>query len=129
MGIGGNGGRARSLEIAARVAGRPGRITASRVSEFGCRIATSAGFVEPGNTITLTFPGQIRVVGQVMWRDGRDADVKFRTPLHPALLSHLGFEDSGAPVPASRSRPAEPRGRACRSAVLSGRAEVLAFFG
>jgi hypothetical protein len=122
---------ATQVDVEALVLGRLGRATVSNLSVNGCRIETSNGFVFPGDPIILRLPGTIRVVGTVVWREGRDAGVEFRSPLHPAVVAHLGFRECPT-VPTSAVRDdlvgLERRVRSWRAGVLGNPAEVYRFF-
>ena len=120
------------VEVDARVSGRLSRVTLSDLSVNGCCLRTSNGFVEAGDTIMLIFPDQIHMVGQVVWRDGRNAGVEFRTPMHEALVSHLGFYaepvDAQAANPCTgHEQPWSPALRS-RSSTFSTTGEVAKFF-
>lgn len=119
------------VEVEALVAGRLGRVTVSNLSVSGCRINTSNGFVTLGDPIVLRLPGTIRMVGKVVWREGRDAGVEFRSAMHPAVVAHLGFPE----CPTEPDRMAHgsltelcPEERVWRAEVLADAAEVCTFF-
>jgi hypothetical protein len=120
------------VEVPARVAGRPGRVRVADLSTNGCHVVTSHGFVAPGDPILLTFEG-MRIIGIVVWQDGRDAGVKFRNPMHAALVAHLGYEPTQL-VPMARLRPAlaqrvrPPSQPKSRSSILRAPRDVTAFF-
>jgi hypothetical protein len=119
------------VDAEALVAGRLGRGIVSNLSVDGCRIETTNGFVAQGDPIILRLPGTIRVVGTVVWREGRAAGVKFRAPMHPAVVAHLGFSESPTGRNATVGRDLDglpPGAQQWRAAVLCSTVEVCRFF-
>ena len=113
----------------ARVAGRSERVTISDLSAEGCRLVTSHGFVEVGDSVALKFT-EIRIRGDVVWQCGREVGLQFHSRLHPAIVAHLGFQ--GLPIEEGISL-AKRLGRSApvlskKHQVLTDRSEVVAFF-
>ena len=111
----------------ARVGGREGRVSVSDLTDRGCRIATSNGFVASGEDIILKLD-DIRVIGRVSGCDGRDATVKFRNALHEAMVAHLGFEAPRQTPTCLTAVHGEPNPSLLRSRVLRSLADVVSFF-
>ncbi len=66
------------------------------LSTNGCMLESSAGFVEPGDTILIRFTSRISVEGKVIWQERRNAGIQFVEPVHPLIVSHLSYRDSKA---------------------------------
>lgn len=122
-----------SVDVDARVGGHQRRATVSNLSTTGCCLEVSNGFVDPGDAIMLVFPGSIRMVGQVVWRDFRSAGIEFRTLMHPSIVAHLGFVDLPQEERALTWSPGGPDWSIDavqeRFSSLTGLEEVVAFFG
>lgn len=118
-----------AVDAQALVGGRLRSAIVSQLSNEGCRIRVSHGFVANGDQIILRF-GDVRILGDVARVDGRDAVVKFRSKLHDAMVLHLGFRPDPMPSNAAslgghRDLPGPVKTHA---AVLADRADVYAFF-
>jgi hypothetical protein len=105
----------------------PERAWASRlrnISTSGCMITLPDGELPADAPLRLRIRGLARIDAQVVWQHRSHAGVRFRVPLHPAAMEHLGFvlpEDAWesplrsqpvARVPAPRRAMAVPSRRA-----------------
>lgn len=119
------------LEAECRV---PDRSWASRlrnISTTGCMIALPEGALSD-EPLRLRIKGLAAIDAEVIWQHRNHAGVRFRVPLHPAAMEHLGFvlpegawesayrHTQPAELPAPRRAVATPARRAS-AAGLNGR--------
>ena len=79
-------------EVDVRVRGRSSRATIVDLSTHGCRTETLVSLLRAGDSVTIKFPNNLVIGGEVAWHEGRKAGVKFREPLHDAVVTHLSFK-------------------------------------
>jgi hypothetical protein len=84
--------------------GRCQRATVYNLSTDGCMVEPPKGFLEPGDGILLHFSNRLTVEGQVAWRDGCQAGVRFLDKIHDLMVSALGFRDAKADLHAEIGR-------------------------
>jgi hypothetical protein len=61
------------------------------ISTSGCMITLPEGEL-PGNAqLRLRIKGLAAIDAEVVWQHRNHAGVRFRVPLHPAAMEHLGF--------------------------------------
>ena len=59
------------------------------ISEGGCKIRGTYGFVSVGDRVTMKVANMHAPVGHVAWVEGRLAGVVFEGKIHEAVLDHL----------------------------------------
>jgi hypothetical protein len=94
------------------------------ISTSGCMIALPEGELAPDAMLRLRIKGLAAIDAEIVWQHRSHAGVRFRAPLHPAAMEHLGFVlpegawDSAvrstqrAAVPSSRRTAPTPARRA-----------------
>jgi hypothetical protein len=81
------------LEIDASVDGLPLRLMVYDLSMDGCMVDTRGASLTAGDApITLHFPQEVVITGTIAWSRGRVGGVRFDSPLHQAVVEHLGFK-------------------------------------
>jgi hypothetical protein len=94
------------------------------ISTSGCMIACAEVDLVERSVLRIRVRGLAAIDAEIVWKHCNHAGIRFRAPLHPAAMEHLGFElPEGAWASAfSRSRrDHEPRTPARRVAPsLSG---------
>jgi hypothetical protein len=112
----------------------PERAWASRlcnISTSGCMISLPDGELPGDSPLRLRIKGLAAIDAEVVWQHRSFAGVRFRVPLHPAAMEHLGFVlPEGAWESAFRSsrqpeahvarRPVETPSRRAGASGLSG---------
>jgi hypothetical protein len=82
------------------------------ISTTGCMIACPEQPLPDGALLRLRIKGLTAIDGEIVWQHRNHAGVRFRVPLHPALIEHLAFRDSGrgceidAPAPLAETESA-----------------------
>ncbi len=71
----------------------------------GCMIETGAADVAEGSPVVIGLGGKAKVAGRVAWRSGKNAGVKFDTPLHQKMVEKFGY------VPVEEFDREDPRDR------------------
>lgn len=61
------------------------------ISTSGCMITLDEGELAPDALLRLRIKGLAAIDAEVVWQHRNHAGVRFRVPLHPAALEHLGF--------------------------------------
>ena len=85
------------------------------ISTSGCMITLPEGALPEQAMLRLRIKGLAAIDAEVVWQHRKHAGVRFRVPLHPAAMEHLGFIlPEGAWESAFRSvqaaaLPAQPR--------------------
>jgi hypothetical protein len=72
----------------------PDRAWASRlrnISTSGCMITLPEGELSGEAPLRLRIKGVAAIDAEVVWQHRDHAGVRFRVPLHPAAMEHLGF--------------------------------------
>lgn len=87
------------------------------ISTSGCMIACGDGELPERAALRIRVRGLAAIDAEVVWQHRNRAGVRFRVPLHPAAMDHLGFElpdgawaSAFAASPQDR-RPRQPAGR------------------
>lgn len=75
------------------VGGKRGKVALYNLSGGGCMIESGSDLLKPGASITLILRDRISVQGQVAWRVGKNAGIKFDASLHPRVVQQFGYED------------------------------------
>jgi hypothetical protein len=119
------------IEAACRTTDTAWATRLCNISTSGCMISLGEGAVAPDAPLRLRIRGLAAIDAEIVWQHREHAGVRFRVPLHPAALEHLGFVlpegawDSAvrstreAVRPTPRAAPATPSHRAA-SAGLNG---------
>ena len=79
------------------------------ISTTGCMIVCPEEPLPDGALLRLRVKGLTAIDGEIVWQHRNHAGIKFKVPLHPAVMEHLAFRgtDRGydsvapAPIPAS----------------------------
>jgi hypothetical protein len=61
------------------------------ISTSGCMIALPEGDLAEDAPLRLRIKGLAAIDADVVWQHRNHAGVRFRVPLHPAAMEHLGF--------------------------------------
>jgi hypothetical protein len=61
------------------------------ISTTGCMITLPDGGLRNNAPLRLRIRGVMAIDAEVVWQHRRHAGVRFRAPLHPAAIEHLGF--------------------------------------
>ena len=75
------------------------------ISTTGCMIACPEKGLPDGALLRLRVKGLTAIDGEIVWQHRNHAGVRFKVPLHPAVMEHLAFRgidrgyDSVAPAP------------------------------
>jgi hypothetical protein len=89
------------------------------ISTTGCMIACPAEGVPDGALLRLRVKGLTAIDGQIVWQHRNHAGIRFRVPLHPAVMEHLAFRDTNrgydTPPPVPRPGPELVTARAAPS--------------
>ena len=71
------------------------------ISTTGCMIACPQESLPDGALLRLRVKGLTAIDGEIVWQHRNHAGIKFRVPLHPAVMEHLAFRGAdcsyGAP--------------------------------
>lgn len=79
------------------------------ISTTGCMIACPEEGLPDGALMRLRVKGLTAIDGEIIWQHRGHAGIRFRVPLHPAVMEHLAFRgtergyEAAPPVP-----PPEP---------------------
>lgn len=78
------------------------------ISTTGCMIACPEEPLPDGALMRLRVKGLTAIDAQIVWQHRNYAGIKFRVPIHPAVMEHLAFRDTdrGYDTPAVALRPA-----------------------
>jgi hypothetical protein len=94
------------------------------ISTSGCMISCDEGELVERAMLRIRVRGLAAIDAEVVWQNRNHAGIRFRAPLHPAAMEHLGFElpdDAWARASSSVSRVRQPQVPARRVAPsLSG---------
>ena len=61
------------------------------ISTSGCMITLPEGDVPADAPLRLRIKGLAAIDAEIVWQHRNHAGVRFRVPLHPAAMEHLGF--------------------------------------
>lgn len=118
------------LEAGCRALDRAWSSRLRNISTSGCMIALPDAELPADAPLRLRIRGLAAIDAEIVWQHRGHAGVRFRVPLHPAAMEHLGFvlpegawdsafRTAQATVPAPRRAAATPSRRAAASG-LSG---------
>jgi hypothetical protein len=84
------------------------------ISTTGCMIACPEEGLPDGALLRLRVKGLTAIDGEIIWQHRNHAGIRFRVPLHPAVMEHLAFRGTERgydtpPVAAQPAAVAEPR--------------------
>jgi hypothetical protein len=85
------------------------------ISTTGCMIACPGEGLPDGALLRLRVKGLTAIDGQIVWQHRDHAGIRFRVPLHPAVMEHLAFRgtdrgyDTAPPEPRSAPQPSAAR--------------------
>ena len=85
--------------------GRVERVFLYNLSASGCMLETDR-FVVKGSSITISLGEFVDATGEVVWRSGCNAGVRFLEPINEAVVRFLGFNP-----PSHNFDEIEPRDR------------------
>lgn len=77
------------------------------ISTTGCMIACPVDGLPDGALLRLRVKGLTAIDGEIVWQHRNHAGIRFKVPLHPAVMEHLAFRDTDrgydlvAPAPAA----------------------------
>ncbi len=77
------------------------------ISTTGCMIACPLEGLPDGALLRVRVRGLTAIDGEIIWQHRNYAGIKFKVPLHPAVMEHLAFRgtDRGYDTPPPPSRP------------------------
>ncbi|WP_284126003.1 PilZ domain-containing protein [Parerythrobacter aestuarii] len=81
------------------IAGKPVTVRMANLSTAGAQLIASDIMARTGDIVLLKIEGVTSLVGHVIWQKGELVGFEFNTPLHPAVVSYLGFEKHGVEKP------------------------------
>ena len=117
------------LEAACRTLDKSWGSRLCNISTTGCMITVPEGALPADATLRLRIKGLAAIDAEVAWQHRNHAGVRFRVPLHPAAMEHLGFvlpegawesacrSTQGAGLPAQDRAAATPARRAATPAL------------
>jgi hypothetical protein len=77
------------------------------ISTTGCMIACPVDGLPDNALLRLRVKGLTAIDGEIVWQHRNHAGIRFRVPLHPAVMEHLAFRDTDrgydTPPPAPRA--------------------------
>jgi hypothetical protein len=78
------------------------------ISTTGCMIACPVDGLPDGALLRLRVMGLTAIDGEIIWQHRNHAGIRFRVPLHPAVMETLAFRDTerGYDTPPPAPRPA-----------------------
>ena len=119
------------LEAACRTLDKSWDSRLCNISTTGCMITVPEGALPADATLRLRIKGLAAIDAEVAWQHRNHAGVRFRVPLHPAALEHLGFVlPQGAWESAVRStQDAAPCGQGAAAATPARRATAAGLNG
>lgn len=80
------------LEADCRTLGASWASRLRNISTTGCMITLPEGGLRGNEPLRLRVRGLAAIDAEVVWQHRSHAGVRFRVPLHPAAMEHLGFE-------------------------------------
>lgn len=96
-------------EVAVGLAGKQVRGFLYDLCEGGCMIEIAALDGAPDNRLSIQLYDRETVAGDIVWRVGHCAGVRFDTPIHDAVVRHIGFVPP--PIPIESREPRDRFGR------------------
>ena len=88
------------------------------ISTTGCMIACPEQGLPNGALLRLRVRGLTAIDGEIVWQHRNHAGIKFKVPLHPAVMEHLAFR--GTERGYDTAAPAASPGPALATASLHG---------
>lgn len=79
------------IEAACRTADTTWPTRLRNISTSGCMITMPEGDLASECALRLRIKGLPAIDAEIVWQHRNHAGVRFRVPLHPAALEHLGF--------------------------------------
>jgi hypothetical protein len=94
------------LEANCKAPDRAWALRLRNISTSGCMITLPEGELSGEAPLRLRIKGLAAIDAEVVWQHRSHAGMRFRVPLHPAAMEHLGFVlPEGAWESACRSAP------------------------
>ena len=79
------------LEAACRTLDKSWAARLCNISTSGCMITLPEGELAGEAMLRLRIKGLAAIDAEIVWQHRNHAGVRFRVPLHPAAMEHLGF--------------------------------------
>ena len=79
------------LEAACRTLDKAWAARLCNISTSGCMITLPEGDLPEEAMLRLRIKGLAAIDAEIVWQHRNHAGVRFRVPLHPAAMEHLGF--------------------------------------
>lgn len=70
-----------------------GKVALYNLSCGGCMIESGSRLLRLGAAVHLTLRESIEVTGEVVWRIGRNAGIRFDQMLHPRVVEQFGYDE------------------------------------
>ncbi len=93
-------------EVECVIAGERNAVMLYNLSPGGCMIEMRREDVSEGSKVEVRLRDLASIPGQIVWRIGRNAGIRFETPLHHKVVEHFGFR-----APEEDCDPHDPRDR------------------
>lgn len=114
------------LDAGCRASDRTWSSRLRNISTSGCMMALPEGELPADAPLRLRIKGLAAIDAEIVWQHRGHAGVRFRVPLHPAAMEHLGFvlpegawdsafRTAQAETPAMRRATTTPSRRAAAS--------------
>ncbi len=88
------------LEADCRSCNRSWSSRLCNISKTGCMVVCPEAGLPDGALLRIRLRGLTAIDGKVVWQHRGHAGVRFVSPLHEALMRHLGFQEPEAARPA-----------------------------
>ncbi|HEY6814902.1 MAG TPA: PilZ domain-containing protein [Croceibacterium sp.] len=75
-----------------RTLGRSWTTHLRNISTSGCMVSCEEGALAEKDLLRICVKGLAAIDAEVVWKHRNHAGIRFRVPLHPAAMEHLGFE-------------------------------------
>lgn len=75
------------------VGGKRGKVALYNLSSGGCMIESASKQLKVGARVVLTLRDRIEISGEVVWRIGNNAGIRFDQMLHPRVVEQFGYDD------------------------------------
>ena len=81
-----------NVEAGCRSCDRSWETRLVNISTTGCMIAAPGERFPEGALLRLRVKGLTAIDGEIVWQHRSHAGIKFKVPLHPAVMEHLAFQ-------------------------------------